>query len=114
MNEVNKYLSNVPQPQRAELVRVRAVVKRLVPGAQESISYMMPAFTYKNKPLVYYAAFKNHLSIFPTSGPIEYLQNDLTGFKITKGTIQFTLQKPLPETLIQKIVLARKHEIDGK
>jgi uncharacterized protein YdhG (YjbR/CyaY superfamily) len=75
---------------------------------------MMPAFKYKKRPLVYYAAFKNHLSLFPTSGPTETLKSKLTGYKVSKGTIQFTTENPLPDTLIKEIILARKSEIDAK
>lgn len=112
MKEVNEYLSKVPPAQRAELERIRKIVKRLVPDAEESISYMMPAFKYKKKPLVYYAAFKDHMSLFPTSGPTETLKAKLAAYKVSKGTIQFTLDKPLPEPLIKEIVRARLQEIN--
>lgn len=113
MEDVNAFLEKVPAPKRAELERVRSLVKKLVPDAVESISYMMPAFKYRGKPLVYYSVFKDHMSLFPTSGPTETLAAKLEGYKVSKGTIQFTLEKPLSDELIGEIVLNRKAEIDG-
>lgn len=113
MEDVNAFLAKVPVAERAELERIRKLVKKLVPDAVESISYAMPAFKYKAKPLVYYSAFKDHLSLFPTSGPTDILAAKLEGFKVSKGTIQFTLDKPLPEELLGDIVLTRKAQIDG-
>lgn len=113
MDDVTAYLAKVPEPQKAELVRIRQFVKKLVPEAEESISYMMPAFKYKKKPLVYYAAFKDHMSLFPTSGPTETLKDKLVGYGVTKGTIQFTLEKPLTDELLTEIIMTRKAEIDG-
>lgn len=112
MDEVDAYLADIPKPQRLELERIRSVVKRLVPDAEESISYMMPTFKYKKKPLLYYAAFKNHMSLFPTPGPTGILKDKLASYTVSKGTIQFTLDKPLPEDVIIEIVLCRKAEID--
>jgi uncharacterized protein YdhG (YjbR/CyaY superfamily) len=113
MNTVDEYLAQVPDPQRAELDRIRAFVKQTVPEAEESISYMMPAFKYKKKPLIYYAAFKNHLSIFPTSGPTETLKDQLKDFNASKGTIQFTLEHPLSDALLGEILHTRVSEIDA-
>jgi uncharacterized protein YdhG (YjbR/CyaY superfamily) len=112
MPTVDEYLAEVPTVQKEVLLHIRSFVKQLVPDAEESISYMMPAFKYKQRPLLYYAAFKNHLSVFPTSGPTETLKDKLQAFTITKGTVQFTLEKPLPDSLLQEIILTRKHEID--
>lgn len=113
MNEVDTYLNNVPTDKRQVLSHIRKTVKELVPDAVESISYMMPAFKYKNKPLVYYAAFKNHMSIFPTPWPAEQFKEELKAFAVSKGTVQFTLERPLPDELLHKIILARKTQIDA-
>lgn len=111
MNEVDTYLSNVEPKQKAELERIRRIVRQTVPDAIESIGYGMPAFKYKGQPLVYYAAFKDHMSLFPTSGPTEVLKAQLKDFKVSKGTIQFTLEKPLSEKLIKEILAARLNQI---
>ncbi len=111
MSVIDGYLANVSPAQRVELERIRAIVKAVVPDAAESISYGMPAFKYKNRPLVYFAAFKSHLSLFPTSGPTEVLHEQLRDFKVSKGTIQFTPEKPLPESLIKQILQVRLDDI---
>lgn len=103
----------VDEPQRTELQKICAFIKRVVPETTEGISYGMPAFKYKGKPLVYVGAFKDHMSLFPTSGPIEELHEELKSFKVAKGTIHFTLEKPLPEKLIKKILQYRIAQIEN-
>ena len=71
----------------------------------------MPGFKYNGKYLVAFSIFKDHLSLFPTSGPIESLKDKLADFKTSKGGIQFTPQKPIPESLIKEILLTRVAEI---
>lgn len=107
MSAVDDYLNGVNPEHRAVLQRIRELVQGLVPEAEESISYAMPTFKYKGKPLIYFASFKNHMSIFPTPGPAAALQDKLAGFKVAKGTIQFTLDHPLPESLIKEIIRER-------
>lgn len=104
---VDEYLANLEPEQRAALQHIRELIEDLVPEAEESMSYGMPAFKYRGKPLVYFAAFKDHLSIFPTSEPAEAFQEQLKDFKTSKGTIQFTLAHPLPDALIKDVVLYR-------
>lgn len=111
MNEVDAYLSKVEPKQRAELERVRRIIRQTVPDAVELISYGVPAFKYKDKPLAYYSVSKDHMSFFPTSGPVEALKDELEGYKTSKGTIQFTLEKPLSEKLIKDILAARIDQI---
>lgn len=112
MSVIDVYLDKVNPKQRAELERVRKTIKWLVPDAVETISYGMPVFKYKNKYLVGFAPFKNHMSIFPGPGPIESLGDKLSGYVISKGTVQFTLDKPLSDKLLQEIIAARIKEID--
>lgn len=114
MNEVDKYLNKLDSEQKTELERVRIVIKHTVPNTEEVMSYGMPAFKYNNRPLIYYAAFKDHISIFPTSPVIKNLKKELYGHKISKGTIQFTIEKPLSENLLTKILKVRKLHIDTK
>ena len=70
MSVVDDYLKNLPEPQKAELERIRKIVKQTVPEAEEVISYGVPGFKYKGKYLITFAAFKDHLSLFPGSAPI--------------------------------------------
>ncbi len=109
---VDAYLQNVPEPERNELERIRSLVKKYVPVVTEEVSYMMPTFKYKKKPLLYYAAFKNHLSLFPTPGPTASLNERLAAYQTSKGTIKFTLKNTLPDELIEEILTCRISEID--
>ena len=111
MSETNNYLKNLPQDQRDELIRIRTLVKKCVPEAKESFSYGMPAFTYMGKPLLYFGAFKNHLSIFPTSNPISKLKEQLKDFTITKGSIHFTTEQQLPDSVIKQLLQLRVEDI---
>ncbi len=104
MTDIDKYLNNVDADQRAELERIRQMIKSIVPEAQEVISYGMPVFKVDGKYLVGIAAFKGHMSIFPGAAPIKSLADRLSGFKLSKGTVQFTLEKRLPDEIIKQIV----------
>lgn len=111
MSVIDDFLSKVEAPQRAEFNRVRKITARTVPEAKEVITYGMPGFKYKNKYLISFGSFKNHMSLFPGSGAIEILEDELSGYKLARGTIQFTLEKPLPDALIEQIVAIRLEEI---
>jgi len=107
---VEEYLARVPGPARATLNKLRAAIRSAVPAdAFEVISYGIPAFKQK-RVLVWYAAFANHCSLFPTAAVIDEFRDDLKVFKTSKGTIQFPTDKPLPVALIKKIVKARVRE----
>jgi uncharacterized protein YdhG (YjbR/CyaY superfamily) len=110
---VDEYLARVPEPARGTLNRVRAAIRSAVPPkATETISYGMPAFKYKQT-LIWFAAFANHCSVFPTAAVIEQFKNELKGFTISKGTIQFPTNKPLPAALIKKLVKARLAQVES-
>lgn len=105
MTVIDDYLAEHATPaQRTELERIRSIVKQMVPDAEEVMSYAIPTLNYKGKHLVHFAAFKDHMSLFPTAGPTEAFKGKLKDYKVSKGTIQFTLEKPLPKTLIQEII----------
>jgi uncharacterized protein YdhG (YjbR/CyaY superfamily) len=104
---VNKYIAQLPVDQQIALERVRQIIKTTVPEAQEYLSYKMPAYHFHGM-IGGFAAFKNHCSFFPwDSKTIEVFKDELTGFKTSAGTIQFTTDKPLPEELLQKILRYR-------
>ena len=109
---IDTYFNQLDPSQRAELERIRSIVLAVVPEALEKISYGMPTMTYKGKVLVHFAAFKNHLSLFPTSGPTEELASKLKDYKTSKGTIQFSVENPLPEKLIREIITIRIRDIN--
>lgn len=110
MNEVEKYLNTLPTEQRDALEKLRQTILSVAKGAEEKISYGMPTVYYKGN-LVHYAAFTNHMSLFGASAFMtKELKGALEGYKTSKGTIQFTVKKPLPVTLVKKIVKARMLE----
>jgi len=111
MTVIDEYLQDLPPEQKAQLERIRGIVHQAVPGAEEVISYGMPGFKYKGKYLVGFAAFKDHLSIFPTAAPVEALHNKLGEFKLSKGTIQFTADNPIPESIIKELLAIRLQSI---
>jgi uncharacterized protein YdhG (YjbR/CyaY superfamily) len=111
---VDEYLAGVPQPARTTLNKVRAAIRSAAPSsATETISYGIPAFRHKDV-LVWFAAFADHCSFFPTAAVIETFKNDLKDFTLSKGTIQFPTDKPLPAALIKKMVNARIAQIENK
>jgi uncharacterized protein YdhG (YjbR/CyaY superfamily) len=111
---VAEYLARVPEPARGTLRRVRAAIRSAAPpGATETISYGIPAFKRKGM-LVWFAAFSKHCSLFPTASVIKAFKNDLEGYSISKGTIQFPIDKPLPARLVRKLVRARVAQNESK
>ena len=104
---IDEYLAGVPEPARGTLIKTRAAIKAAAPSeATETISYGMPAFKYKGI-LVWYAAFANHCSLFPGASIVEAFKDDLKDFSVSKGTIRFPLDKPLPAALVKRLVRAR-------
>ena len=111
---VGEYLAGAPEPARSTLNKVRAAIRSVVPAeTAEVISYGIPAFRYKGM-LVWYAAFSDHCSLFPTASVIAKFKDELKDYRISKGTIQFPVDKPFPAALLKKMVKARLAEIEGK
>jgi uncharacterized protein YdhG (YjbR/CyaY superfamily) len=111
---VDEYLAGIPEPARAALNEMRAVIRAAVPSeAIETISYRIPAFKH-GRVLVWFAAFSNHCSLFPTASVIEAFKSELKGFSTSKGTIHFPLNKPLPTALIKQLVKARVAQVESK
>lgn len=112
---VDAYLAAVPEPARSTLEKMRALIRSTAPAeATEAIGYGMPTFRYKGA-LVAYAAFKHHCSLFPMNASlVEAFKEELKEYKTSKGTIQFTVDKPLPAALVKKLVKARVAENEQK
>ena len=104
MTVIDEYFEHVEEPQRVALERIRAIVKDVAPEVEEVITYGMPGFKYKKKYLISFSAFKDHLSIFPGAEAIETYKDELSDFKLSKGTVQFTLENPIPDQLLKEIV----------
>jgi uncharacterized protein YdhG (YjbR/CyaY superfamily) len=111
---VDEYVAGVPEPARSALSKLRAAIRSAVPAeATETISYKIPAFRH-NKILVWFAAFSDHCSLFPTAAVIEAFQGELKGFSTSKGTVHFPTDKPLPTALIKKMVKKRVAQSKSK
>ena len=110
--DVDDYLTKVAQPPRSTLKELRKTIKDIVPNAEEVIAWGMPAYKLNGKYIAGFAAFKNHCSYFPYSGSVfEELQIELEKYKYSKGALQFSIDRPLPKTLLRKLIAVRKSEI---
>lgn len=113
-DSVSDYLKAVPPAQRALLKKVRQTIKAAAPKATEVISYGIPGYKHHGV-LVFFAAFKNHCSLFGVGAALmKAHQTALAPYKMSKGTIQFTVEKPLPMTLVRKLVKARVRENEAR
>jgi uncharacterized protein YdhG (YjbR/CyaY superfamily) len=114
MSVIDEYFKKFNPAQQAELKRIRQIVRETVPEAEEAVSYGVPAFKYKEKYLIGYCAYKDHLSLFPGSEPIEAVKDKLKDFTLSKGTIQFTLEHSIPESVIKEMLHVRIADIEKK
>jgi uncharacterized protein YdhG (YjbR/CyaY superfamily) len=111
---VEEYLAALPPVPRAALEKLRKTIRAAAPKATETISYQMPAFKERGRILVYFAAFKDHGSLYPASVAVmDELGEELEPFFSGKGTLRFTFDHPIPARLVRKIVKLRQAEIDA-
>jgi uncharacterized protein YdhG (YjbR/CyaY superfamily) len=109
---IDNYLAKVPAGHRTALKRIRTIVRKAYPAAEEGFYYQLPAFRLKGKAFVAFRSSKDHCSLHPLSGTVlPSLKSKLTGFDFSKGTIRFTPQKPIPESLIRAILRVRVQEL---
>ncbi|MFI5187813.1 MAG: iron chaperone [Chitinophagales bacterium] len=108
-NNTDEYIALFPAHIRDILQKLRATIKNSAPGAEEVISYKMPAFKL-NGMLVWFAANKEHIGFYPTPSPIIIFKKELAGYKTSKGAIQFPIEKAIPLTLVEDIVKFRVKE----
>jgi uncharacterized protein YdhG (YjbR/CyaY superfamily) len=106
---IDEYIASFPPNIQALLQQMREAIREAAPQAQEAISYNMPTVK-QNGVLVYFAAFKDHISLFPTGSGVEAFKDKLSQYKTSKGTIQFSLDQPLPLDLVKEIVRFRAKE----
>ncbi len=106
-DNVDSYINSFNGEKKELLLSFREKIKSLVPESVESMSYGMPGYKLNGKPLVYFAAFKNHIGFFPTPLGIESLDNETKQYRTGKGTMQFPFNNPIPWELVEKIVTLR-------
>jgi uncharacterized protein YdhG (YjbR/CyaY superfamily) len=110
---VAEYIAAAAPQARTRLREMRALIAAAAPGATQLLKWSMPAFSYE-RILVTFAAFREHVSLFPTPSAIREFRQDLAKYRTSAGTIQFPLDKPLPKTLIRRIVAFRAQEARGR
>ena len=105
---VDEYIAAQPDAVRPKLKQVRAAIRKAVPEAEEGIGYRIPGYRLMGKPMLYFAGFKGHYSLFAASGTFfAALEDELGGYEVRKGTVRFPLTKPVPVRLISRIAKLR-------
>lgn len=107
---VAEYFAAAPPECLKHLKKMRAILRKTLPKAEEVISYGMPAFKTKSV-LVYYAGYKRHIGFYPTAEPMRVFADRMKKYKTSKGAVQFPLEEPLPETLIKAIAVFRAKSV---
>jgi uncharacterized protein YdhG (YjbR/CyaY superfamily) len=106
--QVTAHLANLPQPQKSTLQELRKSILEVIPEAEEVISYGFPGYRINGKIICGFDAFKNHCSFFPHSSlVIPELEKELLNYKTSKGALQFAVDKPLPKSLVRKLIKTR-------
>lgn len=108
---VDEYIASQPEAVRGILERVRSAIRKAVPGAEEAISYQIPAYKLPGGVVLYFAGWKQHYSLYPATGPvIAAFKDELAPYEVGKGTIRFPLSQPVPVKLIERIAKVRAKE----
>ena len=110
VENVDAYILSFPKEIQKHLNQVRKTIKSKAPGAEEGISYGMPAYKLNGKPLVYFAGYKNHIGFYATPQGHEAFEKELSVYKQGKGSVQFPVSEPMPLSLISRIVEFRVSE----
>lgn len=107
---IDEYIFSFPPATQKVLEQIRTTIKKIAPKAEEAISYGIPVFNLNGTYLIYFAGYKNHVSIYPAPRGKDEFKEILSAYKGGKGTVQFPLDKPIPFNLITKIVKFRMKE----
>ena len=110
MKNVNEYIAGFPKDMQKILTRIRKIILKEAPDAEESLTYKMPSYKTFGKPLIYFAGFKNHIGLYATPSGHMAFAGELAGYKHGKGSVQFPINKPIPYKLIKMIVEFRVEE----
>lgn len=115
IKSVDDYIASQPEPARDILKRVRSAIRKAIPRAEEMIAYKIPAYKLHNRPVLYFAGWKQHFSLYPaTARVLAEFKDELAPHQISKGTIRFPLSQPVPVRLIGRIAKFRAQEIRAK
>ena len=107
--DVDEYLRGIEEPKRSTLEALRRTILEIVPDAEQAISYKVPAFRVDGQIVAGFAAFKDHLSYLPFSGSVlPELKSELEGYTMTKSALHFSVDRPLPKSLVRKLIAARR------
>jgi uncharacterized protein YdhG (YjbR/CyaY superfamily) len=113
--QIDDYLRGVEEPKRSTLQALRRTILDVIPDAEQAISYGVPAFRMQGTTVAGFAAFKNHLSYLPHSGTVlAQLADDLAGYAMTKGSLHFPVDRPLPKAVVSKLIAVRLIEADRR
>jgi uncharacterized protein YdhG (YjbR/CyaY superfamily) len=107
---IDEYIKNFPSGVQKKLQQIRKIVQKLAPTATETISYGMPTFKVNGKNLVHFAGYKNHIGFYPTPSALTAFEKELSDYKTSKGTAQFSIDEDLPISLIEQMVKYRLAE----
>lgn len=107
---MDEYIGTFPNDVRQKLKQVRLTIRKALPGAEETISYQIPTFKMNGKYIIYFAAWKNHIALYPIHTGVESLKTELAKYKSSKSSVHFPLDKPIPLTLVRKIVQLKVKE----
>jgi len=111
---IDEYVSSLPEDVQVVLEKVRHTIRKAAPAAGERISYQIPTFTLNGKDLIYVAAWKNHISLYPVSAADQALEPQLAPYRAAKATVKFPLRKPIPYELIERLIAFRvKQRLDS-
>jgi uncharacterized protein YdhG (YjbR/CyaY superfamily) len=113
--EVDEYLRSIEEPKRTTLQGLRRTILEVVPEAEQVISYRVPAFRVRGKDIAGFAAFKDHLSFLPFSGSVlGRLADELDDYTMTKSSLHFPVDRPLPKAIVEKLIAARLAEVSQR
>jgi len=102
--DIDEYIDRFPEDVQNVLHKIRALINEVVPDAEEKISYQIPTFTLNGSYLIYFAGFKNHVSVYPAPRGTAPFKKELAAYEGGKGTVRFPLDQPIPYGLIKRIV----------
>jgi uncharacterized protein YdhG (YjbR/CyaY superfamily) len=112
VTSVDQYIASQPEATQRLLARLRATIRKALPGAEELISYGIPAYKLNGRTVLYFAGWTHHYSLYPsTAGLVAVFKDDLARYEVSKGTIRFPLSEPVPVKLIAAIAQCRAREV---